>query len=162
MESRPIKQAVALVLDTKGMEGPVTRRELAEEVMKYAMPSQWSVADEYEAKLAHLQREVTLQMGEAHGAEFAKRHFGGLTDALRDTLREVPRFICISPRGGRGSLHMMTLNATKEHWSANFALKDQIAEATRLSAEASREIRDLLESTGVDCLADLLDGQAAA
>ena len=98
----------------------------------------------------------------AHGAEFTKRYFGALTPEIRDTLEGVPRFICISPRGGRSSLHMMTLNATKEHWAANFALKDQIAEATRLSAEASREIRDLLESSGVDCLADLLDEQAAA
>ena len=128
--------------------------------MKYAPPDRWSVSDEYEARIGHLQRQIGLQMGETHGAVFAKRHFGGLTDEIRDTLEGVPRFICISPKGGRGSLHMMTLSATREHWAANFALKDQIAEATRLSAQASREIRDLLESSGADCLADLLETAA--
>ncbi len=160
MESRPIKQAVAMALDTLGMDGPVTRRAIAEEVMRYPPP--WSVSDEYGAKLALVQREAKVQMNAPHSQEFIERHMGHVPEEIRDTIRNIPFYICISPRGGRDAVHVRALLATKEHWEANFALKDHIVQATRLSRDESRDIRDLLEMTGAECLADLLNSVKAA
>ncbi len=162
MESRPLKQLIALVLDTKGMEGPVTRRELADEVMKLAASDQWSASDQYNANRDYIQKGITVQMGEAHSPEFIAVHFSHIPEEHRDTLRKIPLYICISSGGGRGSQHIRTLVATKEHWEANFALKDQIVQATRVSRNRSRDIRDLLEATGAGCLADLLNSEKAA
>ncbi len=160
MESKPIKQAVSMVLDTLGMEGPVTRRAIAERVMRFNPP--WSVSDEYDAKLALVQRETRDQMNAPHSREFIDHHLDHIPEEIRDTIRNIPFYICISPSGGRSAVHIRTLLATKEHWEANFALKDRIAEATRLSSEESRDIRDLLEVTGARCLADLLNNVKAA
>ncbi len=159
MESRPIKQAVAMALDTLGMEGPVTRRAIAEAVMRYPPP--WSVSDEYDAKLALVQRETRVQMNAPHSPEFIKRHISQIPEEHRATLRNIPLYICISPNGGRGADHVRTLMATKEQWEANFALKDRIVQATRLSRNESREISELLETTGAACLADIMTGAAA-
>ena len=163
MQSKPLKQIVAMVIDSRGMEGPITRRALAEEVMRMAGNDKWSVADEYGARLAFLQNEITTQMNEPHSAAFIERHMVDIPEQFRDTLRKIPRFICVSPRGGRAADHVMTLIATREHWEANFALKDHIVQATRISRNESRDIRDLLEATGATCLADLLgSGREAA
>ena len=156
MQSKPIKQAVALILDTKGMEGPVTRREIAEHVMRLVVPESWSISDKYDAEFAYIQREVGVQMGELHSTEFIKRHLN-IPEKYRNLLLKIPQFICISSKGGRGSEHIKTFIATREHWAANFDLKGQIVKATRTSQDASRDIRELLEATGAGCLADLLN-----
>lgn len=160
MESKPVKQAIAMALDTIGMEGPVTRRAIAEEVMRLNPP--WSVSDEYDAKLASYQREAKVQMNAPHSRVFIKRELSHIPEEIRDTIRNLPFFICTSPGGGRDAVHIRTLLATKEDWEANFALKDRIMQATRFSRDGSRDIRDLLETTGAGCLADLMNGRVSA
>ncbi len=159
MESKPVKQAVAMALDTIGMERPVTRREIAQEVMRLNPP--WSVSDEYDAREASYMREVTVQMNAPHSPGFIKHSLGHIPEEHRATFTDVSYFICISPGGGRNALHIRTMLATKEQCEANFALKDHIAEATRVSRDQSREICELLGSTGAVCLADLMSSEAA-
>ena len=159
MESKPLKQQIAMALDILGMGGPVTRRDVAEEVMRHSTPACWSVADRYDADMAFIQRGVRVLMNETHSPGFIDHHLSSIPEEIRDTLREIPTYICISPRGGRGAVHIRTLMATKEHWAANFELKDRIVQATRLSRNASRDIRNLLDRTGAGCLADLLNGE---
>ncbi len=162
MESKPLKRTMLMILDTRGMEGPVTLRGLAEEVMRCALPDEWSASDEYAARLAYLKRGYKGLMNESLSADFIERHLIHIPEELRDTLRRFPRFICISPGGGRGSEHVMTLNATKEQWEANISLKSHIMQATRMSRDESRDIRHLLVATGAGCLADLLNSEKAA
>ena len=161
MNSKPLKQSISLVLDTKGMQGPITRRSVAEEVMRIAGKECWSASDEWEAKLAYVQKEIRTQMNEAYSQEFIERNVLYVPEQYRDTFCKMSRFICISSKGGRDSDHVMTLVATKDHWEANFALKDRIVQATRASRDESRDIRDLLEMSGASCLADLFNDKAA-
>jgi hypothetical protein len=162
MESKPLKQAIDLALDTLGMQGPVTRREVAEEVLRAAPDDHWSYGDLREARLAFIQREVAARMGEAHSPEFIERHLTRIPDEYRAMLRKVPRFICVSANGGAGSHHVMSFVATAEQWQANFDLKKRVVEASTISRDHARDIRDLLVSTGARSLADLLQGSAAA
>ena len=156
MESKPLKQHIAMALDHLGMEGPVTRREVAEEAMRYITPDCWSVSDRYEADMAFFQKGIRDLMNETHSPGFIDHNLDCIPEGIRDTLREIPVWICVSPRGGRSAVHVRALLATKEQWEANFALKDNIVQATRLSRNASRDIRNLLDSTGSDCLSDLM------
>ena len=130
--------------------------------MRRSTKKLWSVVDEHKALMVALQLEIGRYMGEAHSAEFIERNLGPVPKIYGPMLTSISRFICISSRGGKGALHMMTLLATREHWDANFALKDYLMQATRVSRDASREIRDLLTETGAGCLADLLKSEKAA
>jgi hypothetical protein len=56
----------------------------------------------------------------------------------------------------------MTLFATRQDWKANFDLKDHIVDATRISRDNARDIRDLLVATGRESLAELLGTKEAA
>lgn len=162
MQSKPLRQAVDLALDVLGMQGPVTRREVAQYVLRSTTDNDWSVGDEQEARLAFIQNEVAAHMSESHSDQFIEQYLMHVPEKFRPVLRGLPRFICISPRGGREAQHVMTFRATKEHWAANFELKDRIVEATRLSRDESRVVHDLLAANGADSLFDLLSRENAA
>jgi hypothetical protein len=162
MQSKPLKQAIDLALDTMGMRGPVTRREVAEEVMRAAPEDHWSFGDLRDARLAYIQTEVAARMGETHTPEFIERHLTHIPEKYRAMLRKVPRFICVSAQGGRGAQHVMAFIATPDDWASNFDLKDFVVERTRVSRDHARDIRDLLVSTGASSLADLMRAESAA
>ena len=162
MESRPLKNVINMVMDIRGMAGPVTRRSIAEEVMRCDLTNKWSASDEYEARIAYIGRAIKSKMRGTHSLDFINRNLSHIPPEYWGTLRQLSRWICISSGGGHGSEHVMTLVATKAHWQANFKLKDHIVNLTRASRDNSREVRDLLERTGAGCLADLLCSEAAA
>lgn len=162
MQSRPLRQTIDVVLDTMGMRGPVKRRDVAEEVLRSAPEDYWSIGDLREARLAYLQGEIATRMAETHSAEYIERYLTCVPDKYRAMLRKVPRFICISPRGGRDSEHVMTFAATPEHWAANYALKDHVVQATVVSRDHARDIHDLLTASGAKSLMELLGASEAA
>lgn len=161
MQSRPLKQAINLALDTLGMQGPVTRRQVAEKVLRETTQDHWAVGDEREAKIAYLMTGVAEAMNEPHGNHIVEQYMFRVPEEYRAVLRGLPRFICVSPRGGRASEHVMTILATPEQWAANFELKDRIVEATTISRDESRAILLLLKSTGARSLSELLRVEAA-
>lgn len=162
MQSKKLKEIIRMTMDVRSMDGPVTRRALAEETMRVSANEHWSASDEYEARLSYLMDEIKYEMAQVHSDEFITRELSHAPEEIRDTLRKIPQWICISARGGRGSEHVKAVLATPEQWAANFALKDQIVEATRVSRNESRDVQDLLESTGASCLADLFKRKEAA
>lgn len=162
MHSKPLRQAVDLALDTLGMQGPVTRREVAEHVMRSAPDDYWSVGDLRDARIAYLQSEIASRMGEALSEGYIDRFLPHVPEQHRAMLQKVPRFICISPRGGREAQHVMSFVATVEHWDANFKLKDHVVQATTVSRDFARDIRDLLLATGCRSLIELPDELQAA
>ncbi len=149
------QQAIDLALDTLGMRGPVTRRQVAEEVIRSTTDDYWSYGDIVESKVAYLQTEIAARMGEPHSQRILDQYLPHIPSEYWPVLRSLPRFICISPRGGRDAQHVMAIYATADQWAANFELKDRIVAATTVSRNDSRNIRLLLESTGVRSLADL-------
>ena len=156
MQSKPLRQAIDLELDTMGMRGPIKRRDVAQRVMLTAPEDYWSERDKAEARLSYLQKQVKSRMNESHSPEYIERYLTSVPDELRTIFRKVPRFICISPRGGQESEHVMTFVATRENWAANYALKDHVVQATKISRDHARDIIDLLDAGGADTLMDLL------
>lgn len=161
MHSKKLKEIIRMVMDVRSMDGPVTRRALAEEVAQIGGSQYLSAADQYEAYIQCFMAFIKAEMNLVHSEEFLAREGARLPEDIRGTLRKIPQWICTSARGGRGSEHVKAIFATPEHWAANFALKDQIVEATRVSRNESRDIKNLLESSGVTCIADLIKDRAA-
>jgi hypothetical protein len=60
---------------------------------------------------------------------------------------------------GAGALHVYTLDATPEEWSANSKLKSDIAELVRYEAVRSRDIGDLLRDRGFNSLEEMLGSE---
>ena len=88
MQSKPLKQEIAMVLDVRGVEGPVTRRGLAEEVIMNA-PAPPVAPDRLERVLAHTGyclREIrhTARPGALSGdlALIWRRHLGPVERCL--------------------------------------------------------------------------------
>lgn len=138
-----------------GMKGPITRREVAERVLKEGV-SAWSLADETAAKLLYLQQQVSVAMREPHSNYFVERHLGHIPREYRAALHGLPRFICITPGGGRGAQHVLSLLATREEWEMNISLKDRVVEAAQMSADEARSIRALLMHEQKQSLSEVL------
>lgn len=155
MESIPLKQSVALVVDTMGMKGPVERRVAAERVYADTPDDYWSSSDMREARIQYIQQAVTHYMnaplGEADAATITQR----VPPEHRALFDKLPRYICISTRGGRSAQHVMTWRATVDDWEANISLKSYVTERADLSTRRSRNVRDLLESAGAKSLEEL-------
>lgn len=155
MESKPLKQQVALVVDTMGMRGLVERRVAAEEVYHSTTEDYWSESDTREARMQYLMAEVTQYMNTPLAAEDINRIMPRVPSEYRAFLETMPRFICVSERGGRGAKHVMAWRASPEDWNSNFQLKAFVAERATISRDASRAMRDLLLANGASCLEDL-------
>lgn len=147
-----------VTLDTMGAKGPVTRREVAEEVVRLTQMNRkyWSAADEAAARMMYIQTQVARAMAEPHSEHIVERHMGTIPQQYRAALFGLPRFICISPGGGKGAQHVMALLATEEQWAANAQLKDRIVELSRISADESRSIASLLRYEKKATLSDVL------
>ena len=118
------------------------------------------MADMREARVLYLMREIGTLMKEPLGQDFVDKHLSHLPPELHYLLPNIPRFICVTKRGGRNAEHVLAIYATVEQWENNFALKDDIAHRTGVAAEESRDIGDLLKSRGAGCLADMINGAA--
>ena len=156
MEGKSLKQKIKLALDTLAMRGRVQRREVAVAALREARDSDWSLLDLYEAKLQYVQSQVTTEMNLPMNERDAERIFERLPDEFRAVFDQIPKFICVSPRAGRGSEHQMSYRATVEDWQSNLQLKSRIQERVGLSVEEVRAILDLLKSSGANSIEELL------
>jgi len=158
MKSKKLKQAINLALDVMGMKGPVTRRAVAEEVMARTNDKYWSARDERTARVNYLISEIAAAMNQPHGEHIFEAYDVDLPREYWRKISKLPRFICISPRGGAKARHVMTLFATVRHWEANFELKDAIAEATAMSRDESADMMRILRSEEAANLHSVLTG----
>lgn len=154
MHSKPLRQHLELILDSMGMEGPVIRRAVAQRAYEEAPSDYWALADRKNADIAYLQSEVTKLMNEPASPAVVQQILdsGIVPENLRDTVMGLPRFICISSRGGAGAEHVMSWLATRGQWENNFRLKDFVTERARISRDGARDIRDLLKATRAENL----------
>lgn len=161
MHSKQLRQMIDLELDAAGMRGAVKRRDVAEAVLIKSRDQHWSLADERDAKMAYLQSEVAAAMNAPLGDEFIQQYLPSVPPQFHAALSGIPRFICVSARGGRDAEHVMSLNATTDQWGATLKLRENVVEWTRRKTEPIREIVDLLASLGAETLMDLTRKDAA-
>lgn len=162
MESKSLKQQIALVTDSMGMRGPVEKRVIAEEVFRQTSGIQWSAADDREARVRYLIGEVTVYMNAPLPDNLSEQIAPNVPAEFAAAIAKLPRFICISERGGAHAKHVMAWLATADDWDNNFQLKAFVADRAASSRNAAREIRNLLMDTRKDCLADLSKKTEAA
>ena len=157
MRSKPLRQAVSLALDVLSEKGPITRRQVVDEVLKRTTTDHWSIDDESQARANFLMGEVAQQMSEAHSDKFLDDHDIRVPESLRPLFNKMPRFICVSPRGGRDAEHVTALSATVADWEANAQLKGQIAKATNAKRDEARAFLDFLRMNRVETLGEYLN-----
>lgn len=155
MESKVLKQQITLVTDGMGMRGAIEKRVVAEEVFRQTSNEQWSAKDEREAKIRYLIGEVTTYMNAPLPEGLAEQIAPNVPSGYAHVIAKLPRFICISERGGLHAKHVMAWLATPDEWDNNFRLKAFVAERATSSRNAAREIRNLLMETKAGCLAGL-------
>lgn len=155
MHSKQLKQGVRLALDTMGMRGPVTRREVAEEALNHLPSSYWALADVGDAKLHYLIDAVTELMREPLSQDYIDQHLPHVPEKFRHLLYETPSFICTNRRGGPKSQHVMSFKATRDDWASYIKLKTALIDHTTRKRDGDREILDMLEMLGVQTLEEL-------
>ena len=80
---------------------------------------------------------------------------GSLPEKYRAAFGGLPRFVCVSARGGRKALWRSAIFAEDEHFDAAIELRDYLIHHTQQSRDALKEARDALRHTGAKCIADL-------
>jgi hypothetical protein len=135
------------------MKGPITRRAIAEEVCSTAPDEFWAFGDIHEAKIAYLMREVRTYMNEPLPAHIAEKLV--VPEDCREAMQKLPRYICVSPRGGRGAEHVMSWMATVSDWERNLELKQMVTAYAQKSVDEAEEILQLLRRLKARSLSDL-------
>jgi hypothetical protein len=162
MESRPLKQAIKLALDTR--DGSFSRREVAEVVLRSTTRDAWSSRDEKEARVSYIMSELATYMRGSlseHDTDLILRQIPASHRNALKNIGQLPRCICISARGGRDSQHVHAITASVKEWHENADLKGHIAEKTQFKRNEARGVADLLTHAGVNSLSDLIRGIAA-
>ena len=157
MHSKPLQQAINVTLDTMSMRGPVTVRDVAEEVDRSAPVEYWTSLDEKEARIGHLCRHIKQEMAEGLSAEYVEKYMPHIPDDLVGMFKGFPRYICINPRGGTGAQHVLTILATQDQWANNIKLKDRVIDATTGSRNRSRDFFLMLKESGASSLLELFE-----
>ncbi len=79
---------------------------------------------------------------------------------MKDYIEKLPAWFAIEK--GAGARHVLTINATAEHWAMAARMKQKHANETRVQARNSRNIGDVLVQLGVNCIGDLIGESKAA
>lgn len=162
MSSDTLNKGIALASDMMTMRGPITKREVAEEVLRSCRPDTWAEAERREAYVMYAMKSVNHYFNGSVGAEISVEILNAIPQEYRKHFNALPRMICVSAHGGVGSQHVNSLLATAEDWQSNFELKDFIAQKLWSGRNVSRDIRNLLMSLNVTCLAELNTKKMAA
>lgn len=155
MGSDTLNKGIALASDIMTMRGPITKREVAEEVLRSCRPDTWAETERREAYVMYAIKNVHHYFNSSVSAEISTDILDAIPHEYRKHFNALPRMICVSAHGGAGAQHVNSLLATAKDWQRNFELKDFIAQKIWSGRNVSRDIRNLLMSLNVNCLADL-------
>ena len=149
-KSKKLRQGIELILDAMAMDGPIIVREVVERICREIPDDHWAEGDRVIARLDYLTALVATSMKRANSQATTQAILDScrLPQQYADTVMRLPRFICISKRGGAGAKHVLAFKATAADWEANLALKEFVTEHARRSSQTSRDLRDLLRATG--------------
>ncbi len=156
--SKPLRQLIELTLDTHSMRGPIEKGIIADEILVSTPDEYWAQADIRNIRRAGIMSELTSMMNRPLPQQAIDLIFNSpaVPDKYRKPIAGLPRYICVNG-GGRHALHALTLVATRAQWQENTALKGDIETKIRVSKNVSRNMDDLLEWTGKESLAELLE-----
>jgi len=144
-----------------GMRGPATRADIVEQILNEVPLEYFSLTDNREGHRLLMLKEVKTRMNSLLPKDVGDQLKIHIPEDIAADIDALTSWICISERGGRGALHVMTLRATRADWESNGELKDFIIEHTQASQRLSADMAGLLAHTGAKCLDDLMVEKAA-
>lgn len=158
MESRPVKQTVALALDLMATKGRFSVRDVAEQAyLEGVRFEKLSLTDQREVTIGFLKNEAKLQMKVPLRGDLKEEYIRQLPDKYWPMLEKLAKTICVS-KGGN-AYHVFTLYATEDDWTAFLSLIDDMTQKIRSAKNSGRNIRDLLRAEGVSTLHELMIGK---
>jgi len=155
MLNKPLREVMNVALDTMSMQGPIKIRDVAERTLSQAPSEYWSLDVDRAARIDYLCRHVKHDMAEKLSMDYVEKYLPRIPEEYHAMFKGFPKYICINPRGGRDSEHVLTILASPEQWAANIHLKDRVLDATQSSRNKSRDFLDLLKDGGAESLYDL-------
>ena len=156
MGSKRLSQGLALATDMLAMRGPVSKRTVAEEVVRSCRPETWAESERREAYVLFAMNAVSRHFKSSVNSEIPAEVLAAIPLEYQKYFDDgFPRMICVSPTGGGLAEYTHSLTATPGDWQRNFELKDYFAQKIWSGRNVSRDMRNLLVSMKVNCLADL-------
>lgn len=160
MHSKKLNQIIRLTLDRAAVQGPVNRRDIAEQVYQIVRDDDdyWSLADKREAYMTVLQSGVTDAMNEPMSEHYLQTNLPAVPKQFLNLLAQMPTYLCINARLGQ---HVLAIKATQEDWAANSRIKRAIGEQIIVKADLANDIRLALAAAGANSLEELTERKAA-
>ncbi len=159
METKKAKQAVTLALDTCGMRGRFTKRDVAEAAARDIKWDSLSLSDKHSAMVAWLMLEARGQMKAPLRDEIKKELLASVPKSAYPVLERLTKTICVSPDGGRSSYHVLSVYASEEDWDDFEQLGATLERKAATARRAAKNTKALLRKHGVDSLYELMSGK---
>ena len=160
METKKAKQAVTLALDTWGMRGRFTKRDVAEAAARDIKWESLCLSDQHDAMVAWLMLEARGQMKAPLRGEIKKELLANVPESVYPVLERLTKTICVSPAGGRGSLHVLSVYASEEDWDDFELLGATMERKAAAARRAAKNTKALLRKHRVGSLYELMSGKA--
>lgn len=155
MGSERLTKGIALATDMLAMRGPVSKREVAVEVVRSCNPDTWASDERKEAFVLFAISRVDRHFKGSAAGEIPADVLKAMQPEYRKYIDGYfPRMICVTTPGGRAQ-YVHSLLATPDDWQKNFEMKDWFAQKIWSGRNVSRDMRNLLINANVNCLADL-------
>lgn len=155
MESKPVKQKVALALDLMATKGRFTVRDVAEQAyLEGVRFEKLSLADQRDVTIDFLRHEAKLQMKVPLRSDLKEEYIRWLPDKYWPMVERLAKTICVS-KGGN-AYHVFTLYATEDDWTSFLGIVDEMTRRMRTAKNSGRNIRDLLRAENVSNLHELI------
>lgn len=163
MSSKPLRELTALVVDSAAMNGPITRRDVAEEIVRRCPKDHFDPGEEAEWIIQGVMNNyVTAHMNKPLSEHMTEKVLRSLPPDLREVVDGMPSYICITPSGGRKSQHVMTVLATVEQVRANVELKTAVSEHAESSLADARDWLNLMIRYNAKTLGEAIERAAKA
>ena|SRR3990167_2053805 len=157
MDTKKAKQRVTLALDTCGMRGRFTVRDVAETALREIRYDDLSETDKREALMNFLMREAKGLMKAPLRGDLKEEMLQRVPPKHWPILEKLSKTICVS--GGAAAYHVYTLYATRDDWAAFLELAEIMDQRAKSAKNAGRNIRDLLVAEGAMTLHEMMTGR---
>jgi len=158
MQSKKVKQAIALAADMLMMCGKFKLIDVARNADKSLTDADYSIADLTDRRLAHLKSCAKSYVIHPLSAGDTERLLINVPKKFRADLPEISLCMCSKP--GRDAEWVFSMFADLEAWDSNVAMKDAIAQYTAMKADDVRFVRDMLKFSGKKNLAEFYEKAA--
>ena len=156
MQSKKVKQAVALAVDTLMMRGAFKMRDAAIMADQSLSEKDYSTADLTDIRLTALMTAVKTYATHPLSDGDVERLLINIPKEFREAMPEIRLCICEKPGSEAEWVGSMFADVDKA-WKNNMDMKEDIARHTAMAAEDVRFIYDMLKFSGKNRLIEFCE-----